>query len=627
MSLNNLNELISVYLNTQKTDYAILINGEWGSGKTFYIKNELIPFIEKIELQNVHKDKGEKFKVSYISLYGLSNSQELNNKILLQLNPGLKKVVTIGSGILQSYIEQKSGLKIDKEIKELISLYNIPKNRVLIFDDLERLEIKILNEVLGFLNAYTEHENLKLIIIANETELSDKVNNNLLKYDKIKEKLIRFTYQFSHEIEEVFMHILINYQNDYRKYIIQNQALICNLFKQGKHRNLRTLKFILDILGIVFKVFEEEKSIKEEYRNEILDYFLFSLSVYAIEYKKEQNIQLLNTLENISAFAWNIILIKEAFPEESQSAKKIEDPIEAFKNEVAISYLQKNKIPFRYFHWLVSLIHTGVLDKSALIADARKIENELETKNIKPEYQKLRRLENVLIIENNNLSNVISEVINEVRSGSYQLNEYQQIFSTIEDISKNISPSISVNEDLFVIFEKGMEIAKNKSKHINNFPRYSRLHNLQSSKELCKIEQIAEKLNASILSSIETQFAEKVEQVLKQYDRERFKNILLNDQAKEVGFFHLIDPHLFHNTYVKLSNLEKREIYNIMSEFKVKYNAYNACFRNEINFYLSVKNLLDDNSETQISKINCNWLSTLFKNIVEDIKIFTPEYS
>ena len=44
------------------TDYALLIDGKWGSGKTYYVKNILIPLIEK--------DK--KYKPIYISLNGLN---------------------------------------------------------------------------------------------------------------------------------------------------------------------------------------------------------------------------------------------------------------------------------------------------------------------------------------------------------------------------------------------------------------------------------------------------------------------------------------------------------------------------------------------------------------------------
>lgn len=33
---------IDVYICEKETDYAIMINGGWGSGKTYFVKNKLI---------------------------------------------------------------------------------------------------------------------------------------------------------------------------------------------------------------------------------------------------------------------------------------------------------------------------------------------------------------------------------------------------------------------------------------------------------------------------------------------------------------------------------------------------------------------------------------------------------
>ena len=34
---------IKVYINECYSDYAVMLNGSWGSGKTYFVKNELIP--------------------------------------------------------------------------------------------------------------------------------------------------------------------------------------------------------------------------------------------------------------------------------------------------------------------------------------------------------------------------------------------------------------------------------------------------------------------------------------------------------------------------------------------------------------------------------------------------------
>ena len=54
------NEYILNYLENDKTNTALLMKGSWGIGKTYYIKESLIPFLE---------NKGK--KVVFVSLYGI----------------------------------------------------------------------------------------------------------------------------------------------------------------------------------------------------------------------------------------------------------------------------------------------------------------------------------------------------------------------------------------------------------------------------------------------------------------------------------------------------------------------------------------------------------------------------
>ncbi len=124
MSTKNLAQLIFNYLKFPKTDYAILIDGEWGSGKTHFVRHTLIPYIDSMEY--VDKDNGKKFKGIYISLYGLRDVQELREKIILEINPKYKKAITIGSGIFKKLLEGLTRLDLDKEINDLIGLYDIP---------------------------------------------------------------------------------------------------------------------------------------------------------------------------------------------------------------------------------------------------------------------------------------------------------------------------------------------------------------------------------------------------------------------------------------------------------------------------------------------------------------------
>lgn len=198
------NEVIR-YIEDLSYDYAILIDGEWGCGKTFYIKNTLIDEINKYE-----KDKEQPRKVKYISLYGCKTVQDIQeslvwslaeeavSKIKEEIESEKKKTVSkIASNVLLS--SRKIGNAVLKKFVPEADTYSIVadwlvmNSFILIFDDFERCQCAI-NEVFGFINGLVEHEGTKVIIVANEKEIhqvSDH-SNEALEYLVALEKSIEW---------------------------------------------------------------------------------------------------------------------------------------------------------------------------------------------------------------------------------------------------------------------------------------------------------------------------------------------------------------------------------------------------------------------------------------------------
>lgn len=69
--MEKLNEIVIDYLKVKDTDYALMINGKWGCGKTYYLEHGFKNFIEKKNSDN------SKFSVALISLYGVSSPEDL----------------------------------------------------------------------------------------------------------------------------------------------------------------------------------------------------------------------------------------------------------------------------------------------------------------------------------------------------------------------------------------------------------------------------------------------------------------------------------------------------------------------------------------------------------------------
>ena len=71
-SNKHIKEFLDEYLQIEKPGFAVLIKGAWGSGKTYFVKN----YIEhQLKLNN------KELKPIYISLFGVSSKEEIDNRI------------------------------------------------------------------------------------------------------------------------------------------------------------------------------------------------------------------------------------------------------------------------------------------------------------------------------------------------------------------------------------------------------------------------------------------------------------------------------------------------------------------------------------------------------------------
>ena len=75
--MEDLVESILDYVRSDYTDYAIMINGEWGVGKTHFWNNKIRKKIESMQLN------GKRYTTIYMSLYGISNLEDISKKILV----------------------------------------------------------------------------------------------------------------------------------------------------------------------------------------------------------------------------------------------------------------------------------------------------------------------------------------------------------------------------------------------------------------------------------------------------------------------------------------------------------------------------------------------------------------
>ena len=86
--MEELIECICDYIRKPYTDYAVMLNGEWGSGKTYFWNNKL-----RSRLEAIKNSDGKNYKTIYMSLYGINSLEEISKKIFIETNPMINKTL------------------------------------------------------------------------------------------------------------------------------------------------------------------------------------------------------------------------------------------------------------------------------------------------------------------------------------------------------------------------------------------------------------------------------------------------------------------------------------------------------------------------------------------------------
>lgn len=233
-------------LNSIHNGKTIMLSGEWGSGKTFFWKEEIEKNLsEKLNL----KDKSS----IYISLYGKNDLNALKQEVFLKASSEnqfiSKEVSTFGFDVLSSI--KDSDLVFGKLLSATSKINDYRKSRkginrlkdggVICFDDFERKSKEIdLNDLFGFISQLAIEYQCKIVII---------LNSNVFKgeeakvFKQVKEKTINKFLNFQPSIDELFGFI----SNSEKYNVIEDyKADILSAIKETEELNARIYKQVLD---------------------------------------------------------------------------------------------------------------------------------------------------------------------------------------------------------------------------------------------------------------------------------------------------------------------------------------------------------------------------------------------
>lgn len=285
MNEEEIKQAISVYINEKDTDYSVMLNGKWGSGKTFFVKNTLINYIQS------------KFSkpVIYNSLFGINTVDEFWEALALQIydikanEKGREEYCSQSKKYLpMKVLDNHRGAGVTAHIfKGIIDIFPKGKNinsvlstmlqstidfskYVYIFDDFERLGNNIdIKNIIGIIDVLANQCSAKVIVVCNESYFykednlnneatnDDKKNvNNILKikdqykdYNEFKEKFIGTTFDYRPNIEFILTFLINKCDEDLKLFLQDNIDIIKECLHVSKCINVRTIRFAIKRFG------------------------------------------------------------------------------------------------------------------------------------------------------------------------------------------------------------------------------------------------------------------------------------------------------------------------------------------------------------------------------------------
>lgn len=422
--MKHLKDIVQEYINNDNRETAMMINGEWGSGKTYFVKNTLIPELKDPKSPNI----------IYVSLNGLNSIGEIPERILMQCfgdieKKGSKKIFRDIKNTASTIISNINLGGLGNTILQLtpvfssIILSNKLKNTIIFVDDLERISSDLhIADVLGYMcTNYIEDCKAKIVFICNEKEIEESD-----RYNSIKEKTISFTVEFKPILKELidsfFTKEQYNTNSVMKKYYNSNKDQICELFNRLDIKNLRTVQAIVDVFNVTTLPM---KGSGEELLEKIFLFIVAIQNEYAIGNLPSKNEEMMRWLRRKTESYSEMIYLDGIYTGETQGKKDFDQFI--------YKYCKGNKFLWRFFESIYNYQISRYMDKNLF-------KEEIATFRQKPKpalaasnkFMSIWKLETKEEVEE-----VITELNKHIDDGHYNVDELRNIYNNLHYV-KNV---------------------------------------------------------------------------------------------------------------------------------------------------------------------------------------------
>lgn len=646
--MEDLVESILDYIRSDYTDYAVMLNGEWGSGKTHFWNNKIKKKIESMQLN------GKRYTTIYMSLYGISNLEEISKKIFMETTQLMDKN-------LRRFMNSKGQETIPEYAKtgiDMANFFGVTQNgnkldyaeffatddKVLCFDDLERANVDVI-DILGYINNFVEHDHIKTIIICNEKELATKLKSSNLEmktfiatylldkqnelnksdkpmvekiqdkiehvfdkandYERIKEKLIGETFEYAPKFDYIINGILMRYENnpDLIRFLRENTGIIISTFNRSGTRNLRILKHALNDFKKIYEMVN--KSYSNTSNRVMQTMLIFTIAVsFEIKAGKITKEKFINIKDNEE---YKSILV---------SSRILMDNRQFYIKEFDQNYYYNFKAEYRFFKFIEYYVRTRIFDMKLFKENMDTIRNTVDTENL-PSYKRLLT-EEYWKISDNEFETVIEDIIEDVKEGKIKLIDMVKIFAYFSYFSRKGLIKYDL-KTLKSMFFNGMNMSSLTSEYCSNIEEeLGKIAIEEVEEDMEEILKHFHKLNDQLLDKMYREKAEeimkcipmKMEQFYEKFDRECMK----------VPIFKYYDPF---QLFQRISCASNEDIVLIKEKLLDRANRYTKQIEPEMKNIKQFKQIVDDyikGKESTIKIVMLKEFSKSLESILEKYK-------
>ena len=588
-------------------------------GKTHFWNHKIRKKIESMQLN------GRRYTTIYMSLYGISNLEDISKKIFIETTQLMDKN-------LRKYMDTNEQTTIPEYAKTGIDMANFfgvtqsgnkvdyaeffsTDDKVLCFDDLERANVDVI-DILGYINNFVEHDHIKTIIICNEKELSAKLKSSNLEmktfiatylldkqdelnktdkpivekiqqkienvfdkandYERIKEKLIGETFEYAPKFDYIINGILMRYENnaDLIRFLRENTRLIISTFERSGTRNLRILKHALNDFK---KIYEMVNKFYPNTNHRVMQTMLiFTIAIsFEIKAGKVTKDKFINIKDNEE---YKSILV---------SSRILMDNRQFYIKEFDSNYYYNFKSEYRFFKFIEYYVRTRIFDMKIFKENMETIRNTVDTENL-PAYKRLLT-EEYWKISDDEFDKVVSDIIEDVKQGNLKLIDNVKIYAYFSYFSKKNLIDYDI-KTIKSVFFNGMNLASLKSAYCANVDE-----------ELGKIaiDEVAEDMD-DILKHFHTLNGQLHDKMLKEKAEEIFKCIPMkmelfyekfDRECMNIPIFKYYDPY---QMFQRISCASNEDIVLIKEKLVNRADKYAKQIEPEMKNMKQLKQIIDD---------------------------------